>query len=1089
MKRMRRVISCLLVIAIIFTNFFGGVVSIKGYAASPEKKEKFIIKHADNEKLREKFFDENLVVENEPLVSDVATGNMVEAVNTEEVSAVDSSILYQTITEEIIAVEAMPTDLQALLEGIENYSIEYDQIVSVSGDVYPTNLQTIGEDRIDDPDFNGAGVKIAILDTGIDVDNTELNITGGISFIEGKSYDDDNGHGTALAGIIGARKNGEGIVGIAPDAELYAVKVLDSTGSGYYSDVIKGLEWCIENRIDIVLMSFGADAYSGILHETIQKAYLQDILLVGAAGNSDSNVEYPAAYSEVMAVGAVDESNSIIYKYTNADLVELYAIGNNIETLGLDNNQVITNGSSFSAAHVAGVAAEVWGNDLVKTNDMIRDQISLSGALDGEDSYKVLNAYQAYQDQMNEIGTNPEDNLGDIDGDDTTDEEISVLGELVLKNTIGNNEDVIATVRFSNDHDSVKALIKKGSMEISTETRSDVKGGYDTSTGKYTGTEYTFNFGRMLTGGEYTVYFETYNKGQEGKSPYDFSKSFTVVQPDLIITNIRTNIGNMITGVVNSDKWRDKEFKVTLTVKNIGECGFSGKIGGNAILTNIDSTKTNITGIINSGVSVNIDIEDTEEIVCTWTPTNAIVGEYSLSASVARVSGNSESNIDNNTKYYSSDTIRITNGIMKRKPFVSKEVADPIDVATGNYTINVADISINGRAPIKLERSYNALDYMKTSLGRQWRHSYDIYYDEYSDYIRLFFGDGHIEFFHKDVAGELIFDETKYNNVCLNSDGKLVLDFKGDMTYIFANNKIAEINDGINTTIFTYDTDQLIRVESISGYISFVYDGEYLDYIIDSDGRKVDYNYTNGFLTGITNVDGYRWTYEYDNSGLIEKAVDPNGKIELVNQYDSESRVNRQINEDGTSISFVYSDGATIFTDRDGTVSTYYKDDMGRLNYRIYADGEEKYVYDEDDNVIEFIDKNGNRYTYYYNANGDLESEENPFGVTYYTYTESGKIASKTNPNGGVSSYSYNERNQVISSTDELGRRTEVSYDDSGDMNEMTLPDGSKVFMTYDTKGNMDTITDADGNRTSYTYDNLNRIKTFTNPNGNITSN
>jgi len=116
----------------------------------------------------------------------------------------------------------------------------------------------------------GSGVDVAILDTGIDYDHPDLvdNIAGGVNYTgwwyrDGNTnkmyWNDNNGHGTHCAGIVAASHNGSGVVGVAPDASLWAVKILGNDGSGYVSDIIQGLEWCVDNNIDIASMSFGGD--------------------------------------------------------------------------------------------------------------------------------------------------------------------------------------------------------------------------------------------------------------------------------------------------------------------------------------------------------------------------------------------------------------------------------------------------------------------------------------------------------------------------------------------------------------------------------------------------------------------------------------------------------------------------------------------------------------------------------------------------------------------------------------------------------------------------------------------------------------
>jgi hypothetical protein len=121
----------------------------------------------------------------------------------------------------------------------------------------------------------GTGVNVAIIDTGIDDDHPDLSVAGGINYGEGSpsEWDDDNGHGTHCAGIVAALDNEMGVVGVAPEADLYAVKVLNSNGEGYVSDVIAGIQWSVNNGMAVISMSLGSDFGSISLKKACDNAY------------------------------------------------------------------------------------------------------------------------------------------------------------------------------------------------------------------------------------------------------------------------------------------------------------------------------------------------------------------------------------------------------------------------------------------------------------------------------------------------------------------------------------------------------------------------------------------------------------------------------------------------------------------------------------------------------------------------------------------------------------------------------------------------------------------------------------------------
>ncbi len=202
-------------------------------------------------------------------------------------------------------------------------------------------------------------VKVGIMDTGIDLNHPDLksNVKGGINTISGGSYTDDNGHGTHVAGTVAALKNGSGVIGIGPDTDLYAIKVLDSNGSGYTSDIIEGLDWAIKNGINVVNLSLSTTTDVSSLRTAVQKANEAGIVIVAAAGNSGGKVEYPAAYPEAVAVSAIDQSNNITSFSSRGAEVDFAAPGLNIYSTYRGLQYKTMSGTSMASPHVAGAAS------------------------------------------------------------------------------------------------------------------------------------------------------------------------------------------------------------------------------------------------------------------------------------------------------------------------------------------------------------------------------------------------------------------------------------------------------------------------------------------------------------------------------------------------------------------------------------------------------------------------------------------------------------------------------------------------------------------------------------------------------------
>jgi subtilisin len=230
----------------------------------------------------------------------------------------------------------------------------------------------------------GTGVKIAVIDTGIDYNHEDLddNYRGGYDFVfdDDDPFDDNTrSHGTHVAGIIAAEENGTGVIGVAPEAEIYAVKVLDGAGFGTAEWIAAGIQWAVANSMDIVNLSLeGPD--DPAVRDACDSAYEAGLLLVAAGGNSFQGgepVEYPGAYDSVIAVTATDINDDTGDFASVGPELELAAPGVEILSTVRGGGYGLLDGTSQAAPHVAGAAALFFFTNPPDTNEngMIHDEV------------------------------------------------------------------------------------------------------------------------------------------------------------------------------------------------------------------------------------------------------------------------------------------------------------------------------------------------------------------------------------------------------------------------------------------------------------------------------------------------------------------------------------------------------------------------------------------------------------------------------------------------------------------------------------------------------------------------------------------
>ena len=265
---------------------------------------------------------------------------------------------------EAVQTTSMPNDVRAL----EQWQYKNKKYLTATnrGDIDAYEAWSGGSITAWDGGTTGSSsVAIAILDTGIKEDHEDLTgkITKRQNFTTSATNGDVHGHGTHVAGSAAALTNNlKGVAGTCPRCTLYNVKVLDDTGSGQYSWMAQGITWAANNGVKVISMSLGGTSPSSTLQSAIDYAWSKGVIVVAAAGNSNTDAQfYPAAYDKVIAVGATDNADAkASFSNYGSSWVDVAAPGESILSTTVDGGYGLKSGTSMATPHVAGEAGLIW---------------------------------------------------------------------------------------------------------------------------------------------------------------------------------------------------------------------------------------------------------------------------------------------------------------------------------------------------------------------------------------------------------------------------------------------------------------------------------------------------------------------------------------------------------------------------------------------------------------------------------------------------------------------------------------------------------------------------------------------------------
>ena len=209
----------------------------------------------------------------------------------------------------------------------------------------------------------GEGIKVGVLDTGIALEHPDLKsaILEARDFTRSPSQAyDAQGHGTHVSGIIAARRNANGIVGVAPESKIIMAKVLNDEGSGTSADIVAGIGWAVKTGADILSMSLGSPEPDEEIHQALLLAIAKGVFVITAAGNEGPELDtvgYPAGFPEMVAVGSIDRQKKLSSFSSRGRQVDIVAPGDQITSCYPPRSYAVLSGTSMATPFVSGVVA------------------------------------------------------------------------------------------------------------------------------------------------------------------------------------------------------------------------------------------------------------------------------------------------------------------------------------------------------------------------------------------------------------------------------------------------------------------------------------------------------------------------------------------------------------------------------------------------------------------------------------------------------------------------------------------------------------------------------------------------------------
>jgi subtilisin family serine protease len=209
----------------------------------------------------------------------------------------------------------------------------------------------------------GESIKVGVLDTGIALEHPDLQpaILEARDFTRSPSAAyDAQGHGTHVSGIIAARRNAHGIVGVAPESKIISAKVLNDEGVGTSQDIVAGIQWAVEKGADILSMSLGSSEPDEEIHQALLLAISKGIFVITAAGNEGPDLDtvgYPAGFPEMVAVGSIDRRKRLSQFSSRGRQVDVVAPGDEITSCYPPRSYATLSGTSMATPFISGVVA------------------------------------------------------------------------------------------------------------------------------------------------------------------------------------------------------------------------------------------------------------------------------------------------------------------------------------------------------------------------------------------------------------------------------------------------------------------------------------------------------------------------------------------------------------------------------------------------------------------------------------------------------------------------------------------------------------------------------------------------------------